>query len=410
MRKLYRHFVVSTYRKKLKHNMKKFRLPLIARVALAIVLGVILGHFMPAGIARVFITFNGLFANFLTFAIPLIIVGLVTPAIGELGKGAGKLLAWTALIAYASTLLSGFLTFTTCDLVFPHILNVTGPETLVSGSGVNLTPFFQVAMPPLMDVMTALLLSFVVGLGLSVIPGEETLKKAAGDFKEIITLLIAKTIIPVLPFYIFGIFLNMTMSGKVFTIMSMFMKVIVMILVLHVVILSIQYLIAGFIQKRNPIQLFKNMLPAYATALGTQSSAATIPVTLAQTIKNKVKESVAVFTVPLCATIHLSGSTMIITGGSIAIMVMTGQPIEITSMIGFIFMLGITMVAAPGVPGGAIMASLGILSTMLGFDPTQQALMIALCVSMDSIGTATNVTGDGAISLIIDKIAKDHPE
>lgn len=390
--------------------MKKIRLPLIARVALAIILGVILGHFMPAGIARVFITFNGLFANFLSFSIPLIIVGLVTPAIGELGKGAGKLLAWTALIAYASTLLSGFLTFTTCDLVFPHILNVTGPETLTSGSGVNLTPFFQVAMPPLMDVMTALLLSFVVGLGLSVIPGEETLKKAAGDFKEIITLLIAKTIIPVLPLYIFGIFLNMTMSGKVFTIMSMFMKVIIMILVLHVVILSIQYLIAGFIQKRNPIQLFKNMLPAYATALGTQSSAATIPVTLAQTIKNKVKESVAVFTVPLCATIHLSGSTMIITGGSIAIMVMTGQPIEITSMIGFIFMLGITMVAAPGVPGGAIMASLGILSTMLGFDATQQALMIALCVSMDSIGTATNVTGDGAISLIIDKIAKDHPE
>lgn len=390
--------------------MKKIRLPLIARVALAIVLGVILGHFMPVGIARVFITFNGLFANFLSFSIPLIIVGLVTPAIGELGKGAGKLLAWTALIAYASTLLSGFFTFTACDLVFPHILNATGPETLVSDSGINLTPYFQVAMPPLMDVMTALILSFVVGLGLSVIPGEETLKKAAGDFKEIITLLIAKTIIPVLPFYIFGIFLNMTMSGKVFTIMSMFMKVIIMILVLHVIILSIQYLIAGFVQKRNPVQLFRNMLPAYATALGTQSSAATIPVTLAQTIKNKVKESVAVFTVPLCATIHLSGSTMIITGGSIAIMVMTGQPIEITSMIGFIFMLGITMVAAPGVPGGAIMASLGILSTMLGFDPTQQALMIALCVSMDSIGTATNVTGDGAISLIIDKIAKDHPE
>lgn len=390
--------------------MKKIRLPLIARVALAIILGVILGHFMPVSIARIFITFNGLFANFLSFSIPLIIVGLVTPAIGELGKGAGKLLAWTALIAYVSTLLSGFFTFTTCDLVFPHVLKVADPETLLSGSGVTLIPYFQVPMPPLMDVMTALLLSFVVGLGLSVIPGEETLKKAAGDFKEIITLLIAKTIIPVLPFYIFGIFLNMTMSGRVFTIMGMFMKVIVMILILHVVILSFQYIVAGLVQKRNPIQLFKNMLPAYATALGTQSSAATIPVTLAQTIKNKVKESIAVFTVPLCATIHLSGSTMIITGGSVAIMVMTGQPIEITSMIGFIFMLGITMVAAPGVPGGAIMASLGILSTMLGFGETQQALMIALAVSMDSIGTATNVTGDGAISLIIDKIAKDHPE
>lgn len=390
--------------------MKKIRLSLLARVALAITLGIILGHFMPVGIARVFITFNSLFANFLSFSIPLIIVGLVTPAIAELGKGAGKLLAWTALIAYASTLLSGFLTFTTCDLVFPHILKPLGADGLISSNGVSVTPFFQVAMPPLMDVMTALLLSFAVGLGLSVIDGDDTLKRAAINFKDIITLLIAKTIIPLLPFYIFGIFLNMTISGKVFTILGMFMKVIILILILHVVILTIQYLVAGFVQKRNPFQLFRNMIPAYATALGTQSSAATIPVTLAQTIKNKVKESIAVFTVPLCATIHLSGSTMIITGGAVAIMVMTGKPIEISSMIGFIFMLGITMVAAPGVPGGAIMASLGILSTMLGFDETHQALMIALCVSMDSIGTATNVTGDGAISLIIDKIAKDHPE
>ncbi|MGL5637536.1 MAG: dicarboxylate/amino acid:cation symporter [Bacteroidales bacterium] len=389
--------------------MKKIRLSLLMRVALAIILGVVFGHFMPVGIARVFITFNGLFANFLSFAIPLIIVGLVTPAIGELGKGAGKLLAITAVIAYASTLLSGFFTFTTCDLIFPHILHSSGTESLISDSGVTLKPYFQVAMPPLMDVMTALLLSFVVGLGLSVIAGD-TLKKAAIDFKEIISMLIAKAIVPLLPFYIFGIFLNMTMSGKVFTIMSMFMKVIILILILHVIILSIQYIIAGAVQKRNPFTLFKNMLPAYATALGTQSSAATIPVTLAQTIKNNVKESIAVFTVPLCATIHLSGSTMIITGGSVAIMVLSGQPIEITSMIGFIFMLGITMVAAPGVPGGAIMASLGILSTMLGFNETQQALMIALCVSMDSIGTATNVTGDGAISLIVDKIAKDEGE
>lgn len=389
--------------------MKKIRLSLLMRVALAIILGVVFGHFMPVSIARVFMTFNGLFANFLSFAIPLIIVGLVTPAIGELGKGAGKLLAITAIIAYASTLLSGFFTFTTCDLIFPHILHSSGSESLISDSGVTIAPYFQVAMPPLMDVMTALLLSFVVGLGLSVIHGD-TLKKAAIDFKEIISMLIAKAIVPLLPFYIFGIFLNMTMSGKVFTIMSMFMKVIILILILHVIILAIQYTIAGAVQKRNPIALFKNMLPAYATALGTQSSAATIPVTLAQTIKNKVKESIAVFTVPLCATIHLSGSTMIITGGSVAIMVLSNQPIEITSMIGFIFMLGITMVAAPGVPGGAIMASLGILSTMLGFNETQQALMIALCVSMDSIGTATNVTGDGAISLIVDKIAKNEGE
>ncbi|MGL4993959.1 MAG: dicarboxylate/amino acid:cation symporter [Bacteroidales bacterium] len=389
--------------------MKKIKISLLMRVILAIILGIVFGHFMPIGVARLFMTFNGLFANFLSFAIPLIIVGLVTPAIGELGKGAGKLLAITAIIAYASTLMSGFLTLATCDLIFPHILNTSGSDNLISYTGVTLTPYFQVSMPPLMDVMTALLLSFVVGLGLSVITGD-TLKRSAIDFKEIISMLIAKAIVPVLPFYIFGIFLNMTMSGKVFTIMSMFIKVIILILILHVIILSIQYTIAGVVQKRNPILLFKNMISAYATALGTQSSAATIPVTLAQTIKNKVKESIAVFTVPLCATIHLSGSTMIITGGAVAIMVMSGQTVEIASMIGFVFMLGITMVAAPGVPSGAIMASLGILSSMLGFNETQQALMIALCVAMDSIGTATNVTGDGAISLIVDKIAEADGE
>ena len=180
---------------------------------------------------------------------------------------------------------------------------------------------------------------------------------------------------------------------------------IIIIFILHVVLLLLLFSFAGIVSKKNPMRLLKNMLPAYATALGTQSSAATIPVTLKQVMKNGVRETIAVFTVPLCATIHLSGSTMKITACAMAIMIMAGEPVTFTAFAGFILMLGVTMVAAPGVPGGAIMAGLGLLQSMLGFNETLQALMIALYIAMDSFGTACNVTGDGAIAVVVDKIA-----
>lgn len=266
-----------------------------------------------------------------------------------------------------------------------------------------LKPYFTVEMPAPLDIMTALLLSFCIGLGLSVVKGN-TLRMAAADFRDIVSLLIAKVIIPLLPLHIFGIFLNMTVSGQVASIISVFVKIIVVIFILHILLLLVQFVLAGIIGRKNPLRLLKNMLPAYATALGTQSSAATIPVTLAQTIKNGVSKNIATFVIPLCATIHLSGSTMKITACAMAIMMMSGMPVNTTDFSGFILMLGITMVAAPGVPGGAIMAALGILEGMLGFDETAQALMIALYIAMDSFGTACNVTGDGAIAVIVDRI------
>ncbi len=385
--------------------MKKFRITLLAKVVIAIAAGVLFGQFLPAGIARIFVTFNSLFGNFLSFTIPLIIVGLVTPAIGDLGKGAGKLLAITALIAYLSTIMSGFFTYFSSAAVFPSIIPVSSSLSAVENpENFLLLPYFKVAMPPLMDVMTALLLSFTIGLGLSAINGT-TLKNGFRDFREIITKLIEVVIIPLLPLHIFGIFLNMTVSGQVFSIITMFVKIIAFIFVLHVVLLIVQFCIAGAIGKKNPFKLLKTMLPAYATALGTQSSAATIPVTLAQTIKNGVRENIAVFTVPLCATIHMAGSTMKITACAMAIMYMSGMPVQFMEIGAFILMLAITMVAAPGVPGGAIMAALGLLQSMLGFNETLQALMIALYIAMDSFGTACNVTGDGAIAVIMDKIA-----
>ena len=384
--------------------MKRLKLGLLPRVAIAIGLGVVCGLFFPDWLVRIFLTINSLFGNFLNFIIPLLILGLVAPGIADLGKGAGRLLLITALLAYGFTLFSGFFTYFSCDFVYPWLLNSADELTPVSGeAAVALTPYFTVAMPPLMDVMTSLILAFTLGLGMSVIDGNR-LKGMMEDFKEIIDLVIMSVIIPLLPLYIFGIFLNMTDSGQVSGVFGVFLKIIVVIFVMTVILLFIQFFIAGMVDKKNPFRLFKNMLPAYMTALGTQSSAATIPVTLEQTIKNGVRPELAGFVIPLCATIHLSGSTMKIVACAMAIMLMSGIEIHFGQFAGFIMMLGIAMVAAPGVPGGEIMAALGLLQSMLGFDETAQGLMIALYIAMDSFGTATNVTGDGAIAVIVNRI------
>lgn len=384
--------------------MKRLKLGLLPRVAIAIGLGVVCGLFFPDWLVRIFLTINSLFGNFLNFIIPLLILGLVAPGIADLGKGAGRLLLITALLAYGFTLFSGFFTYFSCDFVYPWLLNSADELTPVSGeAAVALTPYFTVAMPPLMDIMTSLILAFTLGLGMSVIDGNR-LKGMMEDFKEIIDLVIMSVIIPLLPLYIFGIFLNMTDSGQVSGVFGVFLKIIVVIFVMTVILLFIQFFIAGMVDKKNPFRLFRNMLPAYMTALGTQSSAATIPVTLEQTIKNGVRPELAGFVIPLCATIHLSGSTMKIVACAMAIMLMSGIDIHFGQFAGFIMMLGIAMVAAPGVPGGAIMAALGLLQSMLGFDETAQGLMIALYIAMDSFGTATNVTGDGAIAVIVNRI------
>ena len=383
--------------------MKKMKLGLLPRIIIAIALGIVCGLFFPGWIVRIFLTVNSLFGNFLNFIIPLLILGLVAPGIADLGKGAGRLLLITALLAYGFTLFSGFFTYFTCDLSYPWLLNTSDKLSAVADNTVALQPYFTVEMPAVMGVMSALILAFTLGLGMSVIDGNR-LKSVMDDFKDIINQVITAVIIPVLPLYIFGIFLNMTNSGQVSGVMNVFLKIIVVIFVMTVVLLFIQFFIAGMVGKKNPLRLFRNMLPAYMTALGTQSSAATIPVTLEQTIRNGVRPDLAGFVIPLCATIHLSGSTMKIVACSMAIMLMSGMEINFAQFAGFIMMLGIAMVAAPGVPGGAIMAALGLLQSMLGFDETAQGLMIALYIAMDSFGTATNVTGDGAIAVIVDRI------
>lgn len=382
--------------------MKKLWNNLLFRVIIAITLGIVLGGILPESIGNIFATFNGLFDQLLKFLVPLIIVGLIIPAISKLGNSSGKMLLTTVAIAYGSTLFSGFSTYFASMSIFPSLID-NQSVVFADEQARSLTPYFTLQIPPFFDVMGALVFSFLIGIGLSRLQNSK-LAEVSYDFENIISFIIDKVIIPLLPLFIFGIFLDMTYSGKVLMILNVFVKIIGVIFALHIILLLLQYLIAGFITQKNPLKLLATMMPAYFTALGTQSSAATIPVTLEQAKKNGISDEIASFVIPLCATIHLAGSTLKIVACVIALMLMQGLPIDFGLMAGFICMLGVTMIAAPGVPGGAIMAALGIITSMLGFNAENQALMISLYIAMDSFGTACNVTGDGAIALVIDKL------
>ncbi|OFX77433.1 MAG: sodium:proton antiporter [Bacteroidetes bacterium GWE2_39_28] len=386
--------------------MTKFKPGLLTRIIIAIFLGILFSLFSPLWVVRIFATINGIFGNFLGFIIPLLILGLVAPGIADLGKGAGKLLAITAAIAYGSTIVAGFFSYFTTRWSLPLLIN---PDETLTVSGIelaeNIGAFFSIEMPPLMGVTTSLVLAFVIGLGVSAVNGQK-LRSALWEFRDIIIVIIKDVIIPLLPLYIFGIFLKIGAEGQVSSVLSLFFKIILVIFAMHIILLLVQFTLAGIISGKNPLRALITMLPAYVTALGTQSSAATIPVTLAQAKKNGVDDEIADFVIPLCATIHLSGSMLKIVSCAFAVMYMSGMNTGFDLFAGFIMMLGITMVAAPGVPGGAIMAAVALLQSMLGFDQTLTGLMIALYITMDSFGTACNVTGDGAIALVLNKIYK----
>lgn len=384
--------------------MKLIKIGLLPRILIAIALGIGAGFVFPEWLSRCFITFNGIFSSFLGFLIPLLIVGFVAPAIAELGKQAGKMLLVTALIAYLMTFGSGMLAYFTASSSFPLLISADAYVGMNEAAGATaLKPYFTMEIGAMFSVMTALVLAFVLGLGVSRL-STTSLKNGLEDFRGVIQWAIMKIIIPCLPLYIFGIFLDMSVTGTVGTVLLTFSKIILVIFALHVGLLVLQYLVASIFSGLNPFKALWTMMPAYFTALGTQSSAATIPVTLRQTIAMGVDKDVAGFVIPLCATIHMSGSTLKIVSCAIALMITHGMAYDAGMFAGFISMLAITIIAAPGVPGGAIMASLGLLSSMLGFSEADNALMIALYIAMDSFGTACNITGDGAIAQIVARL------
>lgn len=388
---------------------KLFKINLLWKILIAILLGVGAGYVMPLWGARLFATFNAIFSQFLGFLIPLIIIGFVAPAIADVGNKAGKVLVLTVALAYISTIGSGIFGYFISDATFPSLISQREAAEIEHQTHVaDILPWFTIRIPALADVMTALVAAFLLGICMAYLK-TPTLHRLFSEFREVISMAIGKAIIPLLPIYIFGIFLIMAMKGEVGDVLAAFGKIILVIFAMHVVILLVQYLIAAIFARKNPFRMLLTMLPAYFTALGTQSSAATIPVTLRQCIRMGVRDDIAGFTVPLCATIHMSGSCMKITSCAVALMLMEGIPFDTPTMIGFVCMLAITMVAAPGVPGGSIMAALGVLAGMLGFTEANQALMIALYIAMDSFGTACNVTGDGAIAQIVNRFFGGKP-
>lgn len=383
---------------------KKLHIGLLPRIIIGMLLGVGAGYIAPEWCARLMATVNSFISQYLGFLIPFIILGFVVPAIADVGRGAGKMLLVTAGLAYVATIFAGLFSYFFGSLTFPSLLTETLPMSALEHEGVK--PWFVLKIDPVCSVTTSLVLAFVLGL---VMARRDTpvMHRLAHEFRDVLQSVIRGSIIPILPIYVFGIFLIITVEGQVMVILKAFLSIVAIIFGLHVALLVIQYLIAGAIWGHNPFKMLRTMLPAYFTALGTQSSAATIPVTLRQTILMGVREDIAGFTVPLCATIHLSGSTLKIVACALALMIMQGMPHDFHLFMGFVAVLGVTMVAAPGTPGGAIMAALGVLTSVLGFTEQQCGLMIALYIAMDSFGTACNVTGDGAIAAIVDRIFRN---
>ena len=387
----------------IKNRIMKIKFTLLPRIILALALGVLAGGFAPAALVRAVNTFSGFFDQFIRFMVPLIIIGLVTPAIAETGRRAGKMLLVTVGIAYTSTLLAGLFSYSVSAGVFPSLVERGG--VAATAAALEFPAYVKIAIPAMVDVMSALVFSFVLGLGI-VFSGAETLKNAAGEMRKVVNGTIAGVIVPLLPVYIFAIFFDMTAAGKVKSVLFAFAAIVVVEALLTLAMIIIQYSIAGAIARVNPFKALGKMLPAYFTALGTSSSAATIPVTRNQAVAAGVRPEIADFTVPLCATVHLAGSTIKLVACAVALILIGGDlgKLEFATFAQFIALLGVMMVAAPGVPGGAVMASIGVAESLLGFGKEQIALFITLYIATDSFGTACNVVGDGAISLIVNRI------
>lgn len=377
---------------------------LILKLIAGIVAGILVGLYVPITGVELLFTLKELIGQLISFTIPLIILFFIASGIAGLPKGSGHLLGKTVGFAYSSTIIAGTLAFLLVSAVIPFL---SGGITFEAETATEIGSFIDLEIPPLMGVMTALVTAFVFGIGMSQLE-LETLKKVSDQGRDVIDGLLSKVIIPALPFYIAGVFAEMTVAGTVVDTLQTFGVVLIAALIMHWLWLSLLYITTGILLKRNPVELVKNMMPAYFTALGTMSSAATIPVSLQSSKANNVKEDVANFTVPLCATIHLSGSTITIVTCAMAVMYLSPSMVvpSLLGMLPFIMMLGVVMIAAPGAPGGAVMSALGLLTSMLGFNEGAVALMIALYLAQDSFGTACNVTGDGIIALWVDRFSE----
>ena len=390
--------------------MGKNKIGLVPKLIMGIIAGILIGSFAPEFFVKIIVTASSLFSAFLKFVIPFIIIGFVTAGIADLATGAGKLLGVTTAIAYGSTIVAGTLAFIVASIIFPSFIDPSVASQIGNPEAGMLSPIFKIPLEPMVDVTAAIVFAFTLGLGISALRNHnkgEILYGLFQEFQEIITKVLSTIIIPLLPIYIAGTFANITYAGQVWNILNIFWRVYLVVIPLHIIYLIIQFTTAGAISGKNPFKMLKNQIPAYLTAIGTQSSAATIPVNVECAKNNGISKEIREFCVPLCATIHLSGSIISVTSFAVAVLMMNGMDHGFLTMLPFILMLGIAMVAAPGAPGGAIMSALPFLP-MIGIpsDGGLASLMIALYLTQDSFGTAANVSGDNAIAAIVDHLNK----
>lgn len=391
---------------------EKKKLGLVPKLIIAIILGILIGQFLPEEICRIVVTLSGLFSSFLKFVIPLMILAYVTMGIADLSQGAGKLLLITVALAYGSTLIAGTASFLVSINLFPSFMSADALDQIAATADASLSPYFSISLQAILDTLSAVALAFILGLCLSSMRGKQignSLYNGMAEFSKIIDKVLHTVIIPLLPLYICGTFVDMTKSGKTFAILSILWKVFLVVIVMHLICILIQFVIAGTVSKKNPFELIKNQVPGYTTALGTQSSAATIPVNLECAKNDGVCEQIRNFVVPLCANIHMAGSMITITACATAVCLMNQLPISLGTVIPFIMTLGVAMVASPGAPGGSIMTALPFLYMIFGAeagdpDGTICAIMVALYITQDSFGTACNVSGDNAIGVIVNTI------
>lgn len=378
---------------------------LLIKIFFAIILGFLIGKFASEAIVEIFISVNILIGKLMTFSIPLIIIAFVTKGISSIGKSSGKLLLITLIISYFFMIIASCFSYAIETRIFPSFFNFRSFDFEGIINQAREVPRFikQVNFPPIMDVFSALILAFIIGIGVSKIKGN-IIKNILLEFHDIISWFVQKIIVGLLPLYVVGTFAKLSESGQFFNVLSVFSKLFMVIILIHLTVILCQFLLAGILAKKNPLILIKNIIPAYLSAIATQSSVAVIPINMKCTKENGVSDDINNFVIPLCATIHLSGSIISITSCTMAMMIMTGMPISFVDIFPFILNICVIMVAAPGIPGGAILAAAGVLQSMLGFDNNMISMMITLHVIQDGFGTACNISGDNAIAVIIDSL------
>ena len=385
--------------------MKKLFNNLPFRLLLGIIIGVILGQVFPESVMKVIVTLQYIMGQLITFCVPLIIIGFIAPSITKLGKNASRLLGVAIVIAYVSSVCAALMSASAGYALIPHL----SIDTEVAGLRTLPDVVFELNIPQIMSVMSALVLSVLVGLAATWTNSKLTCD-VLGEFRNIVLDIVGKIIIPMLPFYIAATFCNLSYEGMITHQLPAFIQIILIVMAGHYIWLAVLYLLAGAYSGKNPWEVLRHYGPAYLTAVGTMSSAATLAVALDCARKSKVlRKDMVSFGIPLFANIHLCGSVLTEVFFCMTISkILYGHLPSIGTMLLFCALLGIFAIGAPGVPGGTVMASLGLITGVLMFDDAGTALMLAIFALQDSFGTACNVTGDGALTLMLTGYAEKH--